>query len=75
MTLLEKIKMLRKDIDTDASSIDGKNATGKFLGEIFGTILANIDILAGIVEKHLEQCECQHGKVQCSQHQSGTVTS
>jgi len=52
--LIKVIQEVKKDCVADANNMDGKEVTGKFLGTMFGNVLAMVDALAGIIEEMLK---------------------
>jgi hypothetical protein len=57
MTDLERLKEVQKDCEFDATRIDGKPATGRVLGEMFGGILASVDCLAKVLQNTIQRIE------------------
>lgn len=52
---IEVLDMIIEDCKTDVEEFDGKEFTGKTLGELHGILEAKIQALAKIIKKHLEE--------------------
>ena len=51
---IEILEMIIQDCETDVKEFDGKEFSGKTIGELHGILEAKIQALAKIMKKHLE---------------------
>lgn len=56
---LKTLQMIQDDMKSDVVEFDGKPLTGRAVGTIHGNLAAAISTLAGMMQKHLEDCKKQ----------------
>ena len=57
---LKILDSVRENCAKDAAALDGLPLTGKTVGEMFGKVLASIDNLAAVMQRHIRQQNMLH---------------